>query len=103
MDNIIIEPPELQTLIIEYIMYNSIAKVSFSDLLYKIQKKLPVSSFILKKCLYYLIEYGLLSYEGKTQKFVMTDEGFHLLFIINNDNINKKKNINEIIVTLDDI
>ena len=103
MDNNIIELPEIQALIIEFIMYNSIVKISFNDLLYKIQKKLPVSSFILKKYLYYLIEYGLLSYEGETQKFVMEDEGFHLLFIINNDNINKKKNINDIIITFDDM
>ena len=51
MDDIITEQPQLEAEVIEYILFNSIAKISFSDLLYKIQKNLPISSFILKKYL----------------------------------------------------
>ena len=103
MDDIIIEPPQLEAEIIEYILFNSIAKISFNDLLYKIQNNLPISSFILKKYLYHLIEYGLLSYEGQFQKYIMEDEAFNMLTLIYNEKIDNNTNIHDILITFDDI
>ncbi len=93
---------ELQAIILEPILSNSILKISFDVLLLKIQKKLPISSFVLKKYLFYLIDYEIISYEGKIQKFLIKDEGYNLLDSINKEITNEMTDINDIVITFED-
>ncbi len=84
-------------------MSNSISKISFDDLLLKIQNKIPISPFILKKYLFYLIEYEIILYKGKIRKFMIKDKGFNLLDMINKETTNEMTDINDIVITFDSL
>ncbi len=56
---------------------------------------------ILKKYLIYLIDYEIISYEGKIQKFLIKDEGYNLLDSINKEITNEMTDIKDIVITFE--
>jgi hypothetical protein len=77
-----IKTPELQASIVEPILLRCTNKVSFYVLALAIQQIVPMSFSDLKKYLFYLIDYGFVSYNGQEQMFTIRDEGFGLLDMI---------------------
>jgi hypothetical protein len=62
--------------IVEYILLLCAGQVTFDDL---IQLMIFSSPIILKRYLFYLIDYDLVSYNGQKQVYLIKDKGLELL------------------------
>ena len=62
--------------IVEYILLLCAVETTFDDLM---QLMIPSSPAILKKYLFYLIDYDLISYSGQKQVYLIKDRGLELL------------------------
>ena len=74
-----IKSPELRAVLVEPILYECSHNQSFYNIASKIFIELGLSPFNLKKYLFYMIDYELISYNGKKQVFVLEDAGNELL------------------------
>lgn len=93
--------PELKASIIEPILLSCLNNSSFNLLLIIIQKIFRFSSFELKNYLFYMIEYGVISYNGQRQEFKIERGGIDLLNIIKKEKTIEKSNINDITITFE--
>jgi len=94
-----IESPKLRADIIESILIYCIKGEPNLDRLYKNQKVLPIKQNIIKKYMFFLIEFGLISYNGQKQIFTIEERGWDLLNIIEDEKTNNKTGIQNIIIT----
>lgn len=78
-----IKSQELEAIIVEQILAICTNGARFNELKDAIQRIASFSHYILKKYLFYLIEYGTISYQGQNRVYVITWEGLNLLSIIN--------------------
>ena len=62
--------------IVEYILLLCAGEVSFDNLM---RQMISSSPTILKKYLFYLIDYDLISYDGQNQVYSIKDKGLELL------------------------
>jgi hypothetical protein len=62
--------------IVEYILSLCAGEATFDDLM---QLKISSSPAILKKYLFYLIDYDFISYSGQKQVYLIKDKGLELL------------------------
>jgi hypothetical protein len=69
--------------IVEYILLLCAGETTFDDLM---QLMISSSPTILKKYLFYLIDYDLISYSGQKQVYLMKDKGLELLSRIMTEN-----------------
>ena len=95
--------PKLRASIVESVLESCVNGVSFCELLFQIQKTLPMTNKILKKYLFYLISYDLVSYNGNSQSYLTEDGGFDLLHMINKEKKNAIVNSDDIVITLEGI
>ena len=65
--------------IVEYILLLCTGETTFDDLM---QLMIPSSPPILKKYLFYLIDYDFISYSGQKQVYLIKDKGLELLYRI---------------------
>jgi hypothetical protein len=93
--------PELQADIIEPILLSCVNKISFYVLALAIQRIMPISFWELKRYLFYLIDYGLISYNGRKQIFTIEDGGCGLLSMIDKEKRQRKNNIKDIMITFE--
>ena len=56
---------------------------------------------IAKKYLFYLIDYGIVTYNGKKQVFVLNDEGYDLLYAIEQEKRQLTTNSDNIVITFE--
>ena len=76
----------MNAFLVEMILESSISKSTFSELFYLLQRLIPsLSQRKLKKYLFYMAEYGLISYQGPDQIFAVTDSGSNIMKIIRKD------------------
>jgi predicted methyltransferase len=74
--------PKLKASVIEPILLICINGVYIYKILFEIQRILPVPYKILKKYLFYLVRYELVSYNGQRQIYVTEVGGLDLLYKI---------------------
>ena len=53
---------------------------------------------VLKKCLFYLITFGLVSYQGEKKIYKLTSNGFEILLMINDSHRNPNCNNEDIVI-----
>ena len=53
---------------------------------------------VLKKCLFYLITFGLVSYQGEKRIYKLTSNGFEILLMINDSHRNPNCNNEDIVI-----
>lgn len=94
-----IESPKLRADILEPILTSCIKGESIRGILYKNQKLASLNINIIKKYLFFLIEFGLISYSGQKQIFVIEERGLDLLNIIEEEKVNEKTDMKNIIIT----
>jgi hypothetical protein len=61
---------KLKVVIVESILLSCIVTGSILELLFKIQTVLPLSYEVLKKYLFYLVDYNFISYNGQKQVYI---------------------------------
>jgi Tfp pilus assembly ATPase PilU len=66
-----------------------------------IQRLLPVSSELIKKYLFYLIEYGLISYDGSSRSYFSNNEGITLLVKIERKKVTEKLTTSDLLLYLE--
>jgi len=96
-----IRSPKLQADIIEQILLCCTNKISFYILVSTIQKIMTISLWDLKRYLFYLIDYRLISYNGQKQIFTIEYGGFGLLDIINKEKRQRRNNLKDFTITFE--
>jgi predicted transcriptional regulator len=97
----IVKSQELGAIIVEQILGVCVNKARFNELKDATQRVASFSRYILKKYLFYLIEYGIISYQGQNQVYVITWEGLNLLSIINIEKRIRHSDIEDIVICLE--
>ena len=96
-----IKSQELEAIIVEQILAICVNGVRSNELKDAIQRIASFSRYILKKYLFYLIEYGIISYQGQNQVYVIMWEGLNLLSIINIEERIRQSDIEDIVICLE--
>jgi len=93
--------PKLKASIIEPILLLCINGISIYELSFEIQRILPIPYNALKKYLFYLVSYELISYNGQRQIFVTEDGGLDLLYKIHKEKQNTLTNNEDFTITIE--
>src|SRR5215203_1369870 len=97
--------PRLQAAIVEPILLSCVNNIAMYELDSNIKKnptmKHTVSINIIKKYLFYLVEYGLVLYNGQKHVFALEDGGFDLLNLIDEEKRQEKTDLGDIVIILE--
>lgn len=96
-----IKSPELKAIIVEQILIVCVNRTRFNELLDTILTIASFPRYILKKYLFHLIEYGIVSYQGENQVYVITRTGLDLLSIINREKRTTQLDFKDIVICLE--
>ncbi len=93
--------PELQAFIVEPILVACMDDATLDDIAKAIELYIPSPLPILKDYLFFLVEYGLVSYNGQKRLFSIDDEGWGMMHLLS-----RQKRINgidskDIVITLE--
>ena len=91
----------MQAVIFQPILIMCLKGSPIQSINWNIQKLLPISDELIKKYLFYLIEYGLISYKGNNHLYFSTDAGINLLFKIEHKKLAEKITTSEILLYLE--
>ncbi len=92
--------PNLKAAVFEHILLFCINGVPIYELLFEIQRILPLPYRTFKTFLFYRLIYELVSYNGQRQLYETEDEGFDLLQMINREKKMAMVDSEDIIVTI---
>lgn len=95
--------PELKASIIESILLCCSYNTTFNLLVITVQKTFRISYHELKNYLFYMIEYGVISYNGQKQEYKIEEGGLDLLNVIKKEKNQGKDNINNITITFENV
>jgi len=93
--------PKLKAVIVEPVLKSCVNGVSICELSLDIQRILPLPYRVLKRYLFYLINYELLSYDGQRQLYTTEEGGLDLLCMINNEKKVAMANSEDIVITIE--
>ncbi len=96
------QSPDLQSNLLEHILLHCIGGCLLSDLVKLIQSVvlMPLSFNTTKQYLYHLINYELVSYDGKRKFFITKNDGLDLLSIIHREKKMAGIKSEDLIITL---
>jgi predicted transcriptional regulator len=95
-----IKSQELEAIIVEEILALCFNGARFNELVDATQR-VAFSGRVLKIYLFYLIEYGIISYQGKKQVYVITWEGLNLLSMIDIEKRIRQSDIEDVVICLE--
>jgi predicted transcriptional regulator len=96
-----LKSPKLQAAIVEPILLFCIDGISVCELSFEMQRILSLQYKVLKKYLFYLINYELISYDGQSQVYITEDGGYDLLKTISKEKKIVMANSEDIVITLE--
>jgi hypothetical protein len=91
----------MQAVIIQPILLRCLKGSRIQSIYQNVQKLLPISDELIKKYLFYLIEYGLISYNGNNHSYFLSDAGVNPLFKIERKKLTEKITTSEILLYLE--
>lgn len=91
----------MQAIIFQPILLMCLRGSSICRINLTIQRLLPISSELIKKYLFYLIEYGLLSYDGGSRSYFSSDDGIILLLKIERKKVTEKLTTSDLLLYLE--
>jgi hypothetical protein len=94
--------PKLKAVIVESILVYCLDGASIWELSFEIQRIMPLPYNALKKYLFYLISYEILSYDGQRQVYLIEDGGYDLLDTINREKRKTMVNSEDIMIAIED-
>ena len=92
---------ELEAAIAEPILMACLEGCSICELSCKAQTMLPLPHSVLKKYVFHLIDYGLLSYNGQRQVYMIEKGGLDLLHLIKREKKLARVNSEDIVITIE--
>jgi predicted transcriptional regulator len=96
-----IKSPELKAIIVEQVLVVCVNRIRFNELFDTIRRITSFSRYTLKKYLFHLIEYSIISYQGENQVYVITRTGLDLLSIINREKKTIQLDFKDIVICLE--
>jgi predicted transcriptional regulator len=96
-----IKPPDLEASIVEPLLTICIDGSSIFEISWKIQTIIRLSYTTIKRYLFYLIDYEIITYEGQKQTFKTTNEGHTLLDLIDNEKRQENMDIRDITIVFE--
>ena len=93
--------PELKAIIVEQILVVCVNRTRFNELFDIVRRITSLPRYILKKYLFQLIEYGIISYQGENQVYVITRTGLELLSIVNREKRTTQLDFKDIVICLE--
>ena len=96
-----IKSSELKAIIVEQILVVCVNRIRFNEFFDTLRKITSFSRYILKKYLFHLIEYGIISYKGETQVYVITRTGLVLLSIMKIEKRTTQLDFKDIVICLE--
>jgi hypothetical protein len=93
--------PTLKAEIIEPILLLCISGISIYELSFEIQRILPLPYNTLKKYLFYLVSYELVSYAGQSHVYITEVGGLDLLHMIYKEKKMSSVNSEDIVITIE--
>jgi predicted transcriptional regulator len=96
-----IKSPELKASIVEPLLTICIKGLSIFEISWKIQTMMVLPYIIIKRYIFYLIDYEVMRYDGQKQIFTTTYEGHNLLDMIDKEKKQENNDINDIIITFE--
>ena len=93
--------PELKANIVEQILVVCVNGTRFNELFDIVRRISSFSRYTLKKYLFQLIEYGIISYQGENQVYVITRTGLELLSIVNREKRTTQLDFKDIVICLE--
>jgi hypothetical protein len=97
-----LKSPKLKAAILEHVLLSCISGISIGELLFEMQRTLPLLSHkTLKKYLFYLINYELVSYNGQRKLYLTEDGGLDLLQMINKEKKMAMVDSEDIVITIE--
>lgn len=91
----------MQAIIFQPILLICLRGASIQKINLNVQRLLPISSELIKKYLFYLNEYGLISYYGSNRSYNSTNDGIKLLFEIEQKKVTEKITTSDILLYLE--
>ena len=91
----------MQAIIFQPILLICFRGSSIQKINLNIQRLLPISSELIKKYLFYLIEFGLIAYYGSNRSYITTDDGIKLLFEIEHKKVTERITTSDILLYLE--
>lgn len=91
----------MQAIIFQPILLICLRGSSIQNINLNLQRLLPISSELIKKYLFYLIEYELISYFGSNRSYIATNNGIKLLFEIEHKKVTEKISTSDILLYLE--
>ncbi|MBA2267654.1 MAG: hypothetical protein H0W19_04875 [Nitrosopumilus sp.] len=91
----------MQAVIFQPILLMCLKGASIQKICLNIQRLLPISDELIKKYLFYLIEYELISYNGSSHFYFSSHDGINLLFKIERKKLTEKLTTSEILLYLE--
>ena len=96
-----IKSPELKAIIVEQILVVCVNRTRFNELFDIVRRINSLPRYILKKYLFQLIEYGIISYQGENHVYVITRTGLELLSIVNREKRTTQLDFKDIVICLE--
>src|SRR6185503_16149749 len=91
----------IQAVIFQPILLMCLKGSPLHNIYLNIQRILPISDELIKKYLFYLIEYGLISYNGNDHSYFSSNAGINLLFKIEHKKLTEKITTSDILLYLE--
>lgn len=91
----------MQAVIFQPILLMCLKGASIQKICSIVHRLLSISDELIKKYLFYLIEYGLVSYNGSSQFHFSSHDGINLLFKIERKKLTEKLTTSEILLYLE--
>ena len=91
----------MQVVIFQPILLMCVRGSSIQRINYNAQRLLPITSELIKKYLFYLIEYGLISYDGSSRIYFSSNDGINLLLKIERKKVTEKLTTSDILLYLE--
>lgn len=96
-----LKSPEFQAVIVEAILQSCITGSYIYELIEIIERIIPSPYNTLRKYLFHLINYELISYNGQKQIYTIREEGIHLLDWIKREKIIMAVSSEDFIITIE--
>lgn len=91
----------MQAVIFQPILLMCLKGFTIQQICLNTQRQIPISDELIKKYLFYLIEYNLVTYNGNNQSFFTSNSGVNLLFKIERKKLTEKIKTSEILLYLE--
>ncbi len=92
----------MKAIIIQPILISCFQGITISNLVSTISMVMPIHSDLIKKYLFYMIEYNLLIYNGRKQLFTTSRDGVNLLLQIELMKATEKLDTSQIFLQVND-